>query len=209
MLFVFVCGYFNLHFQHDQYDQYDQYDPFLNNTGDFIVSCSNDRSIRLWERTDEQVFLEEERERELEESFESSLNRKSQGDHALGSLKDDKDGNVQQEGAPDTEEGESGSASTRSVANVRAGEVRRRYGLLSQCGMDVPGTHLPPTFSLCLSCASLVPLCVFSCALVVGGSVGVGVDGARPGGRVPRRGGGARRGRHQRAHAQSEHHDVG
>ena len=61
MLFVFLWVFY-LHFQHDQYDQYD---PFLNNTGDFIVSCSNDRSIRLWERTDEQVFLEEEREREL------------------------------------------------------------------------------------------------------------------------------------------------
>ena len=93
--------------------------------GDFIVSCSNDRSIRVWERTDEQVFLEEERERELEESFESSLNRKSDGDHKLGALQDDpeKASNVQQEGAPDTADGESGSASTRSVANVRAGEL--------------------------------------------------------------------------------------
>ena len=54
--------------------------------GDFIVSCSNDRSIRLWERTDEQVFLEEERERELEETFESSLNRDKSGDHKLGAL---------------------------------------------------------------------------------------------------------------------------
>ena len=206
MLFVFVCGYFNLHFQHDQYD------PFLNDTGDFIVSCSNDRSIRLWERTDEQVFLEEERERELEESFESSLNRKSQGDHALGSLKDDKDGNVQQEGAPDTEEGESGSASTRSVANVRAGEVRRRsrvtFTVWHVCSRYSSSPHFLSVPLLCLSCASLCPLCAFSCALVVGGSVGVGVDGARPGGRVPRRGGGARRGRHQRAHAQSEHYDV-
>ena len=201
MLFVFLWMFY-LHFQHDQYD------PFLNTTGDFIVSCSNDRSIRLWERTDEQVFLEEERERELEESFESSLNRKSQGDHALGSLKDDKDGNVQQEGAPDTEEGESGSASTRSVANVRAGEVRRRsrvtFTVWHVCSRYSSSPHF---FSVPL-CASLVPLCAFSCAIVVGGSVGVGVDGARPGGRVPRRGGGARRGRHQRAHAQSEHYDV-
>ena len=160
--------------------------------GDFIVSCSNDRSIRLWERTDEQVFLEEERERELEESFESSLNRKSDGDHALGSLKDDKDGNVQQEGAPDTEEGESGSASTRSVANVRAGEVRRRSRV-----------------TVYVQCTRLVLTSTSLCALVVGGGVGVGVGGARPSGRVPRRGGGARRGRHQGAHAQSEHYDVG
>ena len=152
-----------LHFQHDQYDQYD---PFLNNTGDFIVSCSNDRSIRLWERTDEQVFLEEERERELEESFESSLNRKSQGDHALGSLKDDKDGNVQQEGAPDTEEGESGSASTRSVANVRAGEVRRRsrvtFTVWHGCSRYSSSPHFLSVPLLCLSCASLVPLCALS-----------------------------------------------
>jgi len=159
MLFVFLWVFY-LHFQHDQYD------PFLNNTGDFIVSCSNDRSIRLWERTDEQVFLEEERERELEESFESSLNRKSQGDHALGSLKDDKDGNVQQEGAPDTEEGESGSASTRSVANVRAGEVRRRsrvtFTVWHGCSRYSSSPHFLSVPLLCLSCASLVPLCALS-----------------------------------------------
>jgi U3 small nucleolar RNA-associated protein 12 len=91
--------------------------------GDFIVSCSNDRSIRVWERTDEQVFLEEERERELEESFESSLNRSAKGDHSLGALKDKDAANVQQEGAPEDNTVESGRASTRDVANVRAGEL--------------------------------------------------------------------------------------
>ena len=91
--------------------------------GDFIVSCSNDRSIRVWERTDEQVFLEEERERELEESFESSLNRKKEGDHTLGALKDKDASNVQDEGAPDEDNTESGKASTRDVQNVRAGEL--------------------------------------------------------------------------------------
>ena len=126
--------------------------------GDFIVSCSNDRSIRVWERTDEQVFLEEERERELEENFESSLNRSSNGKHTLGSLKDKQDTNVQQEGAPDMSESESGSATTRSVANVRSGElliealelasteqdrVDEYYAALEANGGDVDAVHMP------------------------------------------------------------------
>lgn len=41
--------------------------------GSFLVSASNDRSIRVWERTDEPLFLEEEREKEMEELFESTL----------------------------------------------------------------------------------------------------------------------------------------
>lgn len=60
-----------------------------------------------------------------------------------------------------------------------------------------------------VQCTRLVLTSTSLCALVVGGGVGVGVGGARPSGRVPRRGGGARRGRHQGAHAQSEHYDVG
>ncbi|CAN9193136.1 unnamed protein product [Alternaria alternata] len=36
-------------------------------TGDFIVTASHDKSIRIWTRSEEPIFLEEERERELEE----------------------------------------------------------------------------------------------------------------------------------------------
>ncbi|RMZ78081.1 hypothetical protein DV737_g4008, partial [Chaetothyriales sp. CBS 132003] len=42
-------------------------------SGQFIVSASHDKSIRIWEQTDEQIFLEEEREKELEELYESTL----------------------------------------------------------------------------------------------------------------------------------------
>ena len=42
-------------------------------TGKFLVSASHDKSIRLWEQTDEQLFLEEEREKELEELYENTL----------------------------------------------------------------------------------------------------------------------------------------
>ncbi|KAI1627591.1 Ca2+/calmodulin-dependent protein kinase [Exophiala viscosa] len=42
-------------------------------SGDFLVSASHDKSIRIWQQTDEQIFLEEEREKELEELYENTL----------------------------------------------------------------------------------------------------------------------------------------
>lgn len=42
-------------------------------SGEFVVTGSHDKSIRVWKRTGEQVFLEEEKERELEEQYESTL----------------------------------------------------------------------------------------------------------------------------------------
>lgn len=45
----------------------------VSRTGHFIVSASHDKSIRVWEQTDEQIFLEEEKEKELEELYESTL----------------------------------------------------------------------------------------------------------------------------------------
>ena len=42
-------------------------------TGDFIVSASHDKSIRIWTKSDEPIFLEEERERELEDMYEKTL----------------------------------------------------------------------------------------------------------------------------------------
>ena len=43
------------------------------NSGQFIVTASHDKSIRTWDQTDEQIFLEEEREKELEDLYESTL----------------------------------------------------------------------------------------------------------------------------------------
>lgn len=42
-------------------------------TGDFIVTASHDKSIRIWTKSDEPIFLEEERERELEDMYEKTL----------------------------------------------------------------------------------------------------------------------------------------
>ncbi|XP_030541100.1 WD repeat-containing protein 3 [Rhodamnia argentea] len=43
------------------------------NRGDFLVTGSHDRSIRRWDRTEEPFFIEEEKEKRLEEMFESDL----------------------------------------------------------------------------------------------------------------------------------------
>lgn len=39
----------------------------------FVVSSSHDHSIRIWRETEEEVFLEEEREKEMDEIYESTL----------------------------------------------------------------------------------------------------------------------------------------
>ncbi|KAK0206513.1 WD40-repeat-containing domain protein [Desarmillaria ectypa] len=56
----------------------------LSHHGNFVVTGSHDKSIRVWEKLDEPLFLEEERERELENMYENgiadSLNRDSGND---------------------------------------------------------------------------------------------------------------------------------
>ncbi len=41
--------------------------------GSFIVTGSHDKSIRVWEKTDEPLFLEEEREKELEKLYDGGI----------------------------------------------------------------------------------------------------------------------------------------
>lgn len=45
----------------------------ISHSGEFIVSASHDKSIRIWQQTDEQIFLEEEREKELEDLYDNTL----------------------------------------------------------------------------------------------------------------------------------------
>ncbi|GAB2264114.1 hypothetical protein Droror1_Dr00026248 [Drosera rotundifolia] len=45
----------------------------VSSRGDFIVTGSHDRSIRRWDRTEEPFFIEEEKEKRLEEIFETDL----------------------------------------------------------------------------------------------------------------------------------------
>ncbi|KAF8268249.1 WD-repeat-containing protein [Lactarius quietus] len=45
----------------------------VSNSANFVVTGSHDKSIRIWEKLDEPLFLEEERERDLEQLYESGL----------------------------------------------------------------------------------------------------------------------------------------
>ncbi|EPS45083.1 hypothetical protein H072_885 [Dactylellina haptotyla CBS 200.50] len=49
-----------------------------------VVSAGHDKSIRIWEETDDQIFLEEEREKELEELYESNLTQSLEETHING-----------------------------------------------------------------------------------------------------------------------------
>jgi U3 small nucleolar RNA-associated protein 12 len=74
-------------------------------SGRFLVSASHDKSIRVWEETDEQIFLEEEREKEIEELYESTLTT---------SLEQDPDA--------EGEEQEVGAATKQTTETLMAGE---------------------------------------------------------------------------------------
>lgn len=80
----------------------------VTSSGDALLSGSHDRSIRVWARTEEPVFLEEERERRQEEMFESELR--------------DPDRAAEDVTAGGGELVESGRAGRRNEASVRAAD---------------------------------------------------------------------------------------
>ncbi|KZT24431.1 WD-repeat-containing protein [Neolentinus lepideus HHB14362 ss-1] len=84
--------------------------------GNFVVTGSHDKSIRVWEKLDEPLFLEEERERELESLYETgiadSLNRE---DGPIGSGAADGD-------APSQAEAEATAVSKQTTETLMAGE---------------------------------------------------------------------------------------
>ncbi|KAN0060603.1 beta transducin [Thecaphora frezii] len=85
--------------------------------GQMVVTAGADRSIRTWEKTDEPLFLEEERERELEKAYESAAPNRDEG-RAIGSLADGADPN-----AADAAGGPESTAVTKSTTEtLMAGE---------------------------------------------------------------------------------------
>ncbi|EST06247.1 Small-subunit processome, Utp12 [Kalmanozyma brasiliensis GHG001] len=63
--------------------------------GKMVVTAGADRSIRTWEKTDEPLFLEEEREREMERAFENAGQTRQDEELAIGSLADGADPDAQ------------------------------------------------------------------------------------------------------------------
>ena len=45
----------------------------VSSMGDFIVTSGADRALRVWQRTEEPFFVEEEKEKRLESLFEADL----------------------------------------------------------------------------------------------------------------------------------------
>ncbi|KAF2403874.1 WD40 repeat-like protein [Trichodelitschia bisporula] len=76
----------------------------VSKTGEFVVTASHDKSIRVWNQTDEPIFLEEEREKELEEMYEQTLTASLEADGEEG------------------EDDEATAASKQTTATLTAGE---------------------------------------------------------------------------------------
>ncbi|KIK65368.1 hypothetical protein GYMLUDRAFT_70477 [Collybiopsis luxurians FD-317 M1] len=87
----------------------------LSHYGKFVVTGSNDKSIRIWEKLDDPLFLEEEREKELEALYENgtveALNRR---DLAIGSGTGD--------GAESSTTAEATGVSKQTAETLMAGE---------------------------------------------------------------------------------------
>ncbi|KAL1303644.1 hypothetical protein AAFC00_007001 [Neodothiora populina] len=80
----------------------------VSRTGEKVITASHDKSIRVWDVTDDLIFLEEEREKELEEMYESTLATQLDKDYA----------DADEEG----QESEVAAASKQTIATLTYGE---------------------------------------------------------------------------------------
>lgn len=87
----------------------------ISNDGKYVVSASHDRSIRVWEETEDQVFLEEEREKELEEQYEGSLLSSLEEGSADAAFRSDVADN-------DEELNEASEVRKQTIESLKAGE---------------------------------------------------------------------------------------
>ncbi|CAN0468912.1 unnamed protein product, partial [Ectocarpus sp. 12 AP-2014] len=90
--------------------------------GSFVLSGGHDRSLRLWRRTEEMVFLEEEREKEMEGLFESELDRDDVAASGADGLALPAPQRKPEGVGGGAQQGESGPATKRSLESVKAGE---------------------------------------------------------------------------------------
>jgi U3 small nucleolar RNA-associated protein 12 len=108
--------------------------------GSFIASGSHDRSLRLWRRSDEQVFLEEEKEREMDSflASRSGQGRDPDGDDVLGRNDEvgavGKDGTVKPLGKGDDDDA-NGPAVTAPLPGMDAG-VAEASGVVAHATTD-------------------------------------------------------------------------
>lgn len=92
------------------------------NSGDFIVTGSHDKSIRVWVRTDEPLFLEEEREKELEDLYESNLTSTFDDDSNLGPLQKGQGDDLEDTEMAHDDETHVARAGKQTIETLKAGE---------------------------------------------------------------------------------------
>jgi U3 small nucleolar RNA-associated protein 12 len=91
----------------------------VSRTGAFVLSGGMDRQVRVWERTKDIVFLEEERERELEQVFDKVSNREDGGTaNILGRKGEAEDDEIDRA----EDEPQSEAAVKKSVMSVSSGD---------------------------------------------------------------------------------------
>lgn len=99
----------------------------LSDDGEIVVSASHDKMIRVWRRTDEPLFLEEEKDKRMDDMFESTLidedlKAASKARHNTGFMED-------------ASKGEATAAGKRSLDTIKGGE--RLLEALELCEEEV------------------------------------------------------------------------
>ncbi|TDL29382.1 WD-repeat-containing protein [Rickenella mellea] len=90
----------------------------VSNQGKFVVTGSHDKSIRLWEKLDEPLFLEEEREQELEQLYEGGIaDSMNRADAPIGSGAAGAEGDATQQ-----DSAEVAAVSKQTTGTLMAGE---------------------------------------------------------------------------------------
>jgi U3 small nucleolar RNA-associated protein 12 len=90
----------------------------VSRTGAFVLSGGMDRQVRVWERTKDIVFVEEERERQMEQIFERLGGREA----TTVSILERKDDESDDENADDGNQPQSEAAVQHNVLSVAAGD---------------------------------------------------------------------------------------
>ena len=94
----------------------------ISRTGAFVVSGGMDRQVRVWERTQDIVFLEEERERRLEQMFDTVESGRNEQNTANIMKRKGTVGLDDEDGVADDDQPQSEAAVKRSVLSVSAGD---------------------------------------------------------------------------------------
>jgi U3 small nucleolar RNA-associated protein 12 len=95
----------------------------ISRTGAYVLSGGMDRQIRVWERTKDIVFLEEERERELEQLFDQVNNRDEGGTGRILGRKHGTNDNEEEDGdGIQDDEPQSEAAVRKSVLSISCGD---------------------------------------------------------------------------------------